>query len=51
MIEEIKTEYIELTKKLAEEIKKLGLNVSGIKVEIDGNAVRNDYTVNIRHNI
>ena len=51
MIKEIEKEYIILTKKLVGELKGKGLNVSSIKVEIDGNEARDDYTVSIKHKI
>jgi hypothetical protein len=51
MLKEIEKKYIDLTKELIGEYKKKGFNLSFIKVEVNGNESRNDYTVKVLHNL
>jgi molybdopterin-guanine dinucleotide biosynthesis protein len=50
-MKEIEKEYKTLTKKLVKELREKGLDVNSIKVEIDGNESRDDYTVSVKHKI
>jgi hypothetical protein len=47
----MKSEYVNLTKKLIGELKLKGIDINSIKVEINGNESRNDYSVKVTYNL
>jgi hypothetical protein len=47
----MKSEYIDLTKKLVGKLKLKGIDINSIKVEINGNESRNDYSVKVTYNL
>ena len=51
MLKEIEDKYINITKKLVWELREKGFNVNSIKVTIDGNESRDNYTVKTEHNL
>lgn len=50
-MKEIENKFIELTKELIGELRKKGLDIDSIKVEIDGKTSKGNYIVNIRHKL